>query len=154
MTSLFWRGLFENLGTQLNFSSAYHPQTYGQNKIVNSIILDLLKCYVNEVDQRNQWEKYLPLVEYAYNNMVHSSTGKSPFEVIDGKTKPPLLLKVKNNIFVAEKYVRDMKESFQKIKEAISALQHKQKRAIDKHRRPLEFNINDWVLLKFSKACL
>ena len=79
MTSLFWKGLFENLGTQLNFSSAYHPQMDGQSEIVNSIILDLLKCYVNGVDQRNQWEKYLPLVEYAYNNMVHSSTGKSPF---------------------------------------------------------------------------
>ena len=152
MTSLFWRGLFENLGTRLNFSLAYHPQTDGQSEIVNSVILDLLRCYVNEVNQRNQWEKYLPLVEYAYNNTVHSSTGKSPFEVIEGKPKPPLMLKIKNNIFVADECVRDIKESFQKIKEAISALQHKQKRAIDKHRRPLEFNINDWVLLKFTKA--
>ena len=83
MTILFWRSLFENLGTRLNFSLTYHPQTDGQSEIVNSVILDLLKCYVNEVDQRNQWEKYLPLVEYAYNNTVHSSTGKSPFEVIE-----------------------------------------------------------------------
>ena len=29
MTSLFWRGLAENVGTTLNFSSAYHPQTDG-----------------------------------------------------------------------------------------------------------------------------
>ena len=154
MTSLFWRGLFENLGTRLNFSLAYHPQTDGQSEIVNSTILDLLKCYVNEVDQRNQWEKYLPLLEYAYNNTVHSSTGKTPFEVIEGKPKPPLMLRMKHNIFAADEYVRDIQESFQKIKEAISASQHKQKRAIDKHRRPLEFNINDWVLLKFSKARL
>ena len=33
-------------------------------------------------------------------------------------------------------------------------MQHKQKRVVDKHRRPLEFNNNDWVLLKFSKAWL
>ena len=79
MISLFWRVLFENLGTRLNFSLAYHPQTDGQSEIVNFFILDLLKCYVNEVDQRNQWERYLPLVEYAYNNTVHSSTRKSPF---------------------------------------------------------------------------
>ena len=127
----------------------------GQSEMVNSIILDLLKCYINEVDQRNQWEKYLPLVEYAYNNTVHSSTGKSPFEVIEAnKPKPPLMLKMKHNIFVANEYVRDIKESFQKIKEAISASQHKQKRVVNKHRRPLEFNINDWVLLKFTKAWL
>ena len=109
---------------------------------------------MNEVDQRNQWERYLPLVEYAYNNTMHSSIGKSPFKVIEGKPKPPLMLKVKNSIFVVDEYVRGIKESFQKIKEAIFAMQHKQKRVVDKHRRPLEFDINDWVLLKFSKAWL
>ena len=65
------------MGTRLDFSSAYHPQTDGQSEIVNSIVLDLLKNYVNDVDHHNQWEKYLPLVEYAYNNTVHSSTGTS-----------------------------------------------------------------------------
>ena len=54
MTSLFWRGLFENLGTKLNLSSAYHPQTDGQSEIFNSIVLDLLKSYVGEVAQGNQ----------------------------------------------------------------------------------------------------
>ncbi|MCO5609768.1 hypothetical protein L7F22_064000 [Adiantum nelumboides] len=82
MTSNFWKGLFENLGTRLNFSSAYHPQTDGQSEIANLRILDLLKSYVTEVDQRSQWEKYLPLVEYAYNNTVHTSTGKAPFEFV------------------------------------------------------------------------
>ena len=75
MTSNFWKGLFENLGTRLNFASAYHPQTDGQSEIANLTILDLLKNYVNEVDQRSQWEKYLPLVEYACNNTVHTTTG-------------------------------------------------------------------------------
>ena len=106
----------------MNFSSAYHPQTDGQSEIVNSMVLDLLKCYVNEAEKRNQWEKYLPLVEYAYNNMVHSSTGKSPFEVIEGKPKLPLMIKMKHNIFASDEYVRDVQESFQKIKEAIFAL--------------------------------
>ena len=86
--------------------------------------------------------------------MVHSSTDKLPFEVIEGKPKHSLMLKMKHNIFAADEYVRDIKESFQKIKEAIFALQHKQKRAVDKHRRPLELNIDDWVLLKFKKAHL
>ena len=51
MTSNFWKGLFENLGTRLNFSSAYHPQTDGQSEIANLTILDLLKAYVTKVDQ-------------------------------------------------------------------------------------------------------
>ncbi|MCO5610975.1 hypothetical protein L7F22_065223 [Adiantum nelumboides] len=141
MTSNFWKGLFENLGTRLNFSSTYHPQTDGQSGIANLTILDLLKAYVMEVDQRSQWEKYLPLVEYAYNNTVHTSIGKAPFEVIEGRSKSPLLLKVHG-------------ESFQKIKEAISIAQQKQKAAANKHRRALAFKENDWVLIKFPKARL
>ncbi|MCO5562378.1 hypothetical protein L7F22_016005 [Adiantum nelumboides] len=154
MTSNFWKGLFENLSTRLNFSSAYHPQTDGQSEIANLTILDLLKSYVTEVDQRSQWEEYLPLVEYAYNNTVHTSTGKAPFEVLEGRPKSPLLLKVQGKIFVADEYSRDLKESFQKIKEAISVSKQKQKAAANKHRRALAFKENDWVLLKFPKARL
>ena len=54
MTSLFWKGMFENLGTKLNFSLAYHPKTDGQSKVANSIILDLLKNYVGEVVQARE----------------------------------------------------------------------------------------------------
>ncbi|MCO5577535.1 hypothetical protein L7F22_031366 [Adiantum nelumboides] len=140
--------------TRLNFSSAYNPQTDGQSEIANLTVLDLLKAYVTEVDQRSQWEKYLPLVEYAYNNTVHTSTGKAPFEVIEGRSKSPLLLKVHGKIFAADEYSRDLKESFQKIKEAISIAQQKQKAAANKHRRALAFKENDWVLLKFPKARL
>ncbi|MCO5581109.1 hypothetical protein L7F22_034985 [Adiantum nelumboides] len=155
MTTNFWKGLFENLGTRLNFSSAYHPQTDGQSEIANLTVLDLLKAYVTEVDQRSQWEKYLPLLEYAYNNTVHTSTRKAPFEVIKGRPKSTLLLKVHGKIVAADEYSRHLKESFQKIKEAISIAQQKQKAAANKHRRALAFKENDWVLLKFpTKACL
>ena len=61
---------------------------------------------------------------------------------------------MKGNIFAADEYVRDINESFQKIREAILASQQRQKRAADKHQRPLEFKEDDWVLLKFSKARL
>ncbi|MCO5547639.1 hypothetical protein L7F22_001090 [Adiantum nelumboides] len=154
ISQIFKYHLFENLGTRLNFSSAYHPQTDGQSEIANLMILDLLKSYVTEVDQRSQWEKYLPLVEYAYNNIVHTSTEKAPFEVIEGRPKSPLLRKVHGKIFAADEYSRDLKESFQKIKEAISISQQKQKVAANKHRRALAFKENDWVLLKFPKARL
>ncbi|MCO5559037.1 hypothetical protein L7F22_012629 [Adiantum nelumboides] len=46
MTSFFWRGLFENMGTTLKFSSSLHPQTDGQSQEANSTVLDLLKCCV------------------------------------------------------------------------------------------------------------
>ena len=63
--------------------------------------LDLLKAYVVEVDQRNKWEKYLPLVDYAYNNTFHLTIGKTSFEIIKGKSKAQLLLKTHGKIFMA-----------------------------------------------------
>ena len=58
------------------------------------------------------------------------------------------------NIFVADEYVRDLQMSFEKIRDAIRITQQKQKSAIDKHRRSLDFKEDDWVLLKFPKARL
>ena len=123
----------------MNYSSAYHPQTDGQSEILNSIVLDLLKSYVGEVAQGNQWEQYLPLVEYAYNNAVHNSTGKAPFEITEGRPKLPIILKPHDTIFAADEYVRDISVAFEKLKEAISHAQDKHKRAADKHRRSLAF---------------
>ena len=112
MTSNFWKGLFENLGTKLNFSSAYYSQMDGQSEIANLTIIDLLKAYVTKVDHRDQWEKYLPMVEYAYNNTIHTSTGKTPFEIVEGKPKLPLMVKYISNVFAADEYSRDLTESF------------------------------------------
>ncbi|MCO5568653.1 hypothetical protein L7F22_022352 [Adiantum nelumboides] len=106
MRGLFWRALFENLGTKLSFSSAYHPQTDGQSEIANSTILDLLKSYVSE--RQTDWEKYLPLVEYAYNNTVHSTTGLAPFDIIYVKPMLPPILMTTDKIFAADEFVRDL----------------------------------------------
>ena len=150
MTSLFWQALFENLGTKLDFSSAYHPQTDGQSEIVNGTILDLLKCYV--ADRQTQWEKYLPLMEFAYNNTIHSSTRKAPFERIYGR---PLLLPImvtKEKIFSADEFISDFESSYTQVKRAIERSQEKQKREADKHRRNLDLKVGQYVLLRFEKA--
>ena len=152
MTSLFWQALFENMGTKLHFSSAYHPQTDGQSEIANATVLDLLKCYVS--DRQTEWEKYLPLVEFAYNNTIHSSTGKAPFEVIYGKPMLLPILVTKQNIFAADEFVRDIDSAYTQVKRAILRSQEKQKREADKHRRRLDLQVGQYVLLKFAKARL
>ncbi|MCO5602456.1 hypothetical protein L7F22_056588 [Adiantum nelumboides] len=152
MTSLFWKALFENMGTTLKFSSSFHPQTDGRSEEANSTVLDLLKCYVSE--HKATWEHYLPLVEYAYNNTVHTSTGKAPFEIVDGGKKIPPILQTKDKIFEADKYVQNTDEAYRKIKLTLENTQSKQKKVADRHRRELVFSIGDWVLLRFEKVRL
>ena len=59
-TSNCWKALFKGLGTQLNFSTAYHPQTYRQTERVNQVLEDMLRMYV--MDKPSKWEDYLHLV--------------------------------------------------------------------------------------------
>ena len=65
-TSQFWASLQHALGTQLRFSTAYHPQTDGQTERVNRILEDMLRACVLEFGAG--WEDSLPYAEFSYNN--------------------------------------------------------------------------------------
>jgi uncharacterized protein YhjY with autotransporter beta-barrel domain len=82
-TSRFWTSLQSALGTQLNLRIAYHLETYGQTERVNQVMEDMLRMYV--MDNQTQWEKYLPLVDFSYNNSYHSSIGMPPYEALYGR---------------------------------------------------------------------
>ncbi|MCO5569163.1 hypothetical protein L7F22_022883 [Adiantum nelumboides] len=62
-TSKFWQAMFQSLGTQLNLSTAYHPETDGHTERVNQVIEDMLRAYCNQQPQK--WIKFLHLVEDA-----------------------------------------------------------------------------------------
>ena len=82
-TSNFWKGLFADLGTKLNFNTSYHPQTDGQKERVNQVLEDMLHMYV--MDKPSKWKDYLHLVEFAYNNGQQASLGMSPYESLYGR---------------------------------------------------------------------
>ncbi|XP_049405065.1 uncharacterized protein LOC125868469 [Solanum stenotomum] len=80
--SHFWRILWGKLGTKLLFSTSCHPQTDGQTEVVNRTLGNMLRAVLK--GKLTSWEDYLPIVEFAYNRTFHSSTGKTPFEVVYG----------------------------------------------------------------------
>ncbi|KAA3467949.1 integrase [Gossypium australe] len=69
-TSRFWKKLQEALRTRLNFSTSFHAQTDGHSERVIQVLEDMFRCCVLEFKAR--WERYLPLVEFAYNNSYQS----------------------------------------------------------------------------------
>ena len=82
-TSRFWTILQSALGTQLKLSRDYHPETDGKTERVNQVMEDMLRMYV--MDNQTQWEKYLPLVKFAYNNSFHSSIEIPPYKALYGR---------------------------------------------------------------------
>jgi hypothetical protein len=89
-TSIFWKSLHKAMGTKLDFSSAYHPQTDRQTERVNQIMEDMLRACVFTYGK--DWEQSLPYAEFSYNNGYQASLGMSPFEALNGrKCRTPLM---------------------------------------------------------------
>jgi IS30 family transposase len=83
-TSHFCQQLHEALGTHLNFSSAYHPQTDGQTERTNQILEDMLRACA--LQDQSGWDKRLPYAEFSYNNSHQTSLKMSPFQALYGRS--------------------------------------------------------------------
>ncbi|GJZ06259.1 putative reverse transcriptase domain-containing protein [Tanacetum coccineum] len=125
-TSRFWQSMQEALGTRLDMSTAYHPRTDGQSKRTIQTLEDMLRACV--LDFGGSWDVHLPLVKFSYNNSYHSSMRCTPFEALYGR-------KCRSPIMWAE---------------VGEAAREYQKSYADKTRKPLEFSVGDYVLLKVS----
>jgi transposase InsO family protein len=82
-TSRFWKSLQEAMGTKLRFSTAYHPQTNRQSERTIQTLEDMLRACV--LDFSGSWARYLPLVEFSYNNSFQASIGMAPYEALYGQ---------------------------------------------------------------------
>ncbi|GMP72867.1 hypothetical protein CsSME_00030760 [Camellia sinensis var. sinensis] len=81
--SMFWKSLHTALGTSLNFSTAFHPQTDGQSERTIQTLEDMLRACV--IDLGGSWDEHLALVEFSYNNSYHASIQMAPYEALYGR---------------------------------------------------------------------
>lgn len=82
-TSHLWRAVQIELGTRVELSTAFHPHTDGQSERTIQILEDMLRACV--IDFGGQWDCFLPLAEFAYNNSYQSSIEMAPFEDLYGQ---------------------------------------------------------------------
>ncbi|GKG16671.1 reverse transcriptase domain-containing protein, partial [Tanacetum coccineum] len=79
----FWRSLQKDLGTNLDMSTTYHPQTDGQSERNIQTLEAMLRAYA--IDFGKGWVNHFPLVEFSYNNNYHASIKAAPFEALYGR---------------------------------------------------------------------
>ncbi|GJX91673.1 reverse transcriptase domain-containing protein [Tanacetum coccineum] len=148
--SNFWRSLQKALGTSLDMSTAYHPQTDGQSERTIQTLKDMLRACV--IDFGNGWVKHLPLVEFSYNNSYHASIKAAPFEALYGRKcrSPVCWAEVGQVQLTGPELVQETTERIIHIKQRIQTARDRQKSYADLKRKPMEFQVGDKVMLKVS----
>ena len=81
-TGEFWRALMEMWDVTLRMSTSAHPQTNGQSERVIQILEHMLHCFVSY--HQEKWLKYLPTLEFVYNNSTSIVTSYTPFFMNSG----------------------------------------------------------------------
>jgi len=76
-TSRFWTRVCSHMSIDHRLSTAFHPQTYGQTERQKQTIEQYLRAFC--IYEQDNQVKLLPLVEFVYNNPVHTSTMMTPF---------------------------------------------------------------------------
>ncbi|KAA0059244.1 pol protein [Cucumis melo var. makuwa] len=148
--SKFWKGLQLTLGTRLDFSTAFHPQTDGQTERLNQILENMLRACVLEFS--GSWDSHLHLMEFAYNNSYQATIGMAPFEALYGRCcrSPFCWGEIGERRLLGPELVQTTNAAIHKIRARMLTAQSRQKSYADVRRKDLEFDVEDMVFLKVA----
>ncbi|GKD09208.1 putative reverse transcriptase domain-containing protein, partial [Tanacetum coccineum] len=115
------KALNKALGTRLDMSTAYHPETDSQSERTIQTLEDMLCAYV--LDFGKNWDRYLLLVEFSYNNSYHTSIKAAPFEALYGRKcrSPVCWAKVRDAQLTGPAIIHETTEKIVQIKNIIQA---------------------------------
>ncbi|KAA0039646.1 DNA/RNA polymerases superfamily protein [Cucumis melo var. makuwa] len=123
-----YTGLQATIGTRLDFSTVFHPQTDDQTERLNQVLEDMLQACALEFP--GSWDSHLHLMEFSYNNSFQATIGMTPFEAL------------------YEKCCRSPVCWDERIRARMQVAQSRQKSYADVRRKDLEFDVGDKVFLK------
>ena len=147
-TSHFWKEVHRVMGTTLAMSLGFHPETDGQKERSNRSIEEMLRAFVGK--RQNDWDERLGMVEFAYNNSLHGSSGYTPFYLCYGRhsvSPVNLLSQVEAKNEAADSFLKLLEEDVALAIRNLKRAQEKQKGYADRRRREQEFEVGDQVLL-------
>ena len=146
----FWKELFRLSGSKLAFSSAYHPQSYGQTEVVNRTIEMYLRCLTG--DRPKQWVDWIPQAEYCYNTSYHTALGTTPFRLVYGR-EPPRLLSYSagsTRVEAVDQALQERDAILTAARDRLLQAQQRMKNTYDSGHRELSFAVGEWVWLQLE----
>jgi hypothetical protein len=122
--------------------------------VVNRSLGDILRSLVTE--HHNSWDQIFPQAEFAYNDSVNRSTGKSPFQILYGTqprgvSKLKELEQAKTSSMSAKQFAEAMQELQTEVKQRLQKSNQEYKCRADQRKRQLKFEVGDMVLAHLRK---
>jgi len=145
-TGELWGEMCKRFHIKRAMSTAFHPQTDGQTERVHRTVEQILRNYIQS--DETEWVSLLPAVELGYNCTSHSSTGKSPFEVMIGENPlraQDLELWEQLTPITTPPMTRLFQMMVDRATAHIEQAQQDQKEVADRRRRHVEFQVGETV---------
>jgi hypothetical protein len=130
--SKFWQSFHKLMGSTLNYSTTFHPQTDGQTERVNQVLEDMLRACA--LSYGTDWESSLPFAEFSYNNSFQASLRMAPFEALYGRKCRTTLAwsEVGERALFGPAIIKEAEEKVEKVRENLKIAQSRQKSYADK----------------------
>jgi hypothetical protein len=131
-------------------STSGHAETDGQTERIQRSIGEVLRMFVNE--NRDNWVKYLPKIEFALNDTIHSGTKFTPFYADMGRnpSKPSSMLAIGETDESETERAARLEHIEREVKHNLLAAQERMRRAADRNRREHDIVIGDYVWVEAS----
>ncbi|PON54851.1 Ribonuclease H-like domain containing protein, partial [Parasponia andersonii] len=102
-------------------SKEFEGHSEGQSERTIQTLKDMLRACV--LDFHGSWSKYLPLIEFAYNNSYQASIEMPPYEALYGrKWRSPIHWdEMGERKFLGPELIREINEAAEKIRKRILA---------------------------------
>ena len=98
------------------------------------------------------WDKYIPFMEFSYNNSYQASISMTPYETLYGRRcrTPACWKKLNEHKAIGPDIVKDTEEKVQIIRQRLKAANNRQNSFTDLKGRDIEYEVGDKVFLKVS----
>ena len=140
--------LWELLDVHRLRTTPYHPECDGLSERFNRTLISMISAFVNE--KSDNWDQLLPMLTFAYNTAIHSTTNCSPFELIYGR-KPKIPLDIiceskKVNLQLtpedyAENVSKVLEDAFKRVRENTNCKINKTKLRYDRKVRAAPYEV-------------